>query len=137
MVYFIQEGNSGPIKIGQTFGSPLDRLTQLQTGNPRELHLLGVMHGHCGDEEEIHRQFAGVHLRGEWFQPTQELLAFISDNCLSRQQFDKAWSNLQAKGYKSNHFLWQAWDCGYIRICGEHREYEYGASDSKVAEGGT
>lgn len=55
---------------------------ELQEGNPRGLHLLGVIEG-VGEEKEkeVHDMFAGLHVRGEWYLPAKELLDFILMAC--------------------------------------------------------
>jgi len=70
MVYFIQEGDSGPIKIGKTV-DPHGRLAQLQTGNPSSLHLLLAVRGGTKRERKLHERLGDYRLRddGEWFAP--------------------------------------------------------------------
>lgn len=82
LVYFIQCGAYGPIKIGVTTGNPYCRLALLQTGCPERLDLLGVIFP-CDPtkEGELHAQFAHLRIRGEWFAPAPELLKFI-DCCI-------------------------------------------------------
>jgi Meiotically Up-regulated Gene 113 (MUG113) protein len=75
-VYFIQPTAGGLIKIGAA-GDPQARLLQLQTGCPVELALLATMPGTKKTETELHAQFADVRVRGEWFEPTESLLAYI------------------------------------------------------------
>lgn len=78
MIYFVQQGKDGPIKIGLvTRGSVIDRLAELQCGNPNQLCLLGTMDGDRTIESQIHRRFVGAHIRGEWFRPVETLLVFI------------------------------------------------------------
>lgn len=78
-VYFVQEGDRGPIKIGFTESTLIKRLTQLQNGNPRMLNVLGVMSGGRDLEQDIHQAFGHLVIQGtkEWFQPAPELLEFI------------------------------------------------------------
>jgi hypothetical protein len=79
-VYFIQEGNGGPIKIG--WAARVDRrLSQLQPGNPRPLRIAGTMPGGVKEERELHRKFKDTRLYGEWFAPSAELLIYIQENC--------------------------------------------------------
>lgn len=79
-VYFVQAGQGGPIKIGYTENLRL-RLQALSAGVPHEIIPLGVDDGAlAGDEIDIHIRFAKCRLRGEWFNPTPELLAYISEN---------------------------------------------------------
>lgn len=76
-VYFIREGAAGSIKIGTTQGSPHGRLRSMQTGNSSDLVLLAAIPGDAGLEKRLHERFAALRIRGEWFQATSELLAFI------------------------------------------------------------
>lgn len=70
-VYFLGEDENGcsPIKIGVAKNIER-RKSALQTGNPLELRLLGWITS--GDdfqlERELHRHFAHVRARGEWFE---------------------------------------------------------------------
>lgn len=79
MIYFIQAGKNGPIKIGQTDNGVDDRLKQLQTGCPYELRLLWVYDGHVFSEKEIHERFSHERIRGEWFRPSRKILDFIDE----------------------------------------------------------
>ena len=58
-------------KIGKSV-CPRKRLPSIQTGNPRELTLHGVIDG--DKEADIHSEFRHLHVRGEWFQADKELL---------------------------------------------------------------
>jgi hypothetical protein len=72
VIYFIQAGDDGPIKIGSSENIPR-RIAGLQVGNPAELHVLGVF----PEEYELHTHFADIHIRGEWLKPEPQLLDFI------------------------------------------------------------
>lgn len=74
MIYFIQDTGSKAIKIGIS-QDPNKRLAQLQTAHASELRLIAVMDGNESDEQALHRLF--TNRRGEWFDPTHELKAFI------------------------------------------------------------
>lgn len=76
-IYFIREGEDGPIKIGTTSGDPLERLAKLRTGNPRPLRLLATMPGGPAEERALHARFASLRLEGEWFTATDRLLGFV------------------------------------------------------------
>ncbi|MBM3578779.1 MAG: hypothetical protein FJX40_14260 [Alphaproteobacteria bacterium] len=52
-----------------------DRLSNL-----RKLVLLGLIDGGRERELAIHERFAQSKLSGEWFRPTEEILAFIRDH---------------------------------------------------------
>lgn len=77
LVYFIQEDvPQGPIKIGHGW-RVLDRLRGLQVGNPRPLCLVATMRGGKAAERELHARFKALHIRGEWYRPEPELIAFL------------------------------------------------------------
>jgi hypothetical protein len=74
-VYFIQRGETGPIKIGKTRHDPRRRMATLQVGSAERLHLLGC----CAEFEEtkVHFQFRQHRMSGEWFMPHPDILDFI------------------------------------------------------------
>jgi hypothetical protein len=76
MVYFIREGDKGPIKIGHTFGSPARRAASLQTGNSRGLRVLNSAPGSRKAEAGIHRALRRWRIRGEWFTPHPIVVRF-------------------------------------------------------------
>lgn len=79
VVYFVQAGPDGPIKIGLT--TSLDsRLRALQTGSPRRLTLLHTEPGGRDRELALHRRWALHRLRGdgEWFAPAPAILNYIA-----------------------------------------------------------
>ncbi len=77
-VYFIRQGEEGPIKIGQT-RNVRARMQSLQTGSPYPLLLLALLPGAAREEAELHDRVAAHSLTGEWFKPEPELLAFARD----------------------------------------------------------
>lgn len=80
MIYFIQCGNSGPIKIGfTTDGGLRKRLRSLQIGNHELLRVLKTVCGDHAEERALHSRFASSRIRGEWFHPTDELLRHIEE----------------------------------------------------------
>jgi hypothetical protein len=75
MIYLIQEGLDGPVKIGWTGdGSVRKRLSSLQTAHSKNLTCLATCEGTPKDEKRLHRRFRHLRIRGEWFNPTTELL---------------------------------------------------------------
>jgi predicted transcriptional regulator of viral defense system len=92
VVYFIQQGESGPIKIGTTVFALLDgRLKRLQTGSPYPLRLLGVVEGSYDLERRLHEQFSACRLEGEWFRADASLLQFVRAN--ARQPTEISYNN--------------------------------------------
>lgn len=76
-VYFIQPESGGLIKVG--FSTHVEsRFQSLQLTSPVRLRLLATLTGTRATESELHRQFASLRCHGEWFHPSQELVAFIA-----------------------------------------------------------
>jgi hypothetical protein len=65
-VYFIQDGDDSPVKIGVA-ADPEQRRRELQTGNYRRLAIRLVIPGDSALEAELHRRFKDWHVEGEWF----------------------------------------------------------------------
>lgn len=83
IVYFIRCGRRGPVKIGKTFGTyqgAMDRLKELQVGNPETLYLLGICDGGRDLERQLHKRLQAHRLRGEWFKPTAEVMDVIREH---------------------------------------------------------
>lgn len=77
-VYFLQHDRRGPIKIGHA-GNVALRVRLLQAGNPYPLYLLGVIRDEGREQEKrLHAEFAPSRLGGEWFFPSDALLAYIA-----------------------------------------------------------
>lgn len=80
VVYFIQEGRTGPIKIGWTSNCPHRRRDNLQIGNSEDLHLLGVLPDvDQSVEAEWHNRFSEFRKRSEWFWPSESLVRAIGE----------------------------------------------------------
>jgi len=77
IIYFVQQGTEGPIKVGYTEQSIRVRLAGLQVGNPCELYAIKIIDGTRVDEANVHSRFNDCHIRGEWFLPTKRLMRFI------------------------------------------------------------
>ena len=76
VVYAIRMGFTGPIKLGYT-NDLRRRLVELQVGSPVELRVLLAMPGCLDDETALHVRFKPDLLRGEWYRPSETLLAWI------------------------------------------------------------
>lgn len=74
--YFIQAGDNGPIKIGVA-KNVRRRLDNFRVASPVPLALIGVADGDGAYEHELHQRFSGSRIRGEWFHPSPELMAFV------------------------------------------------------------
>ncbi|MDD2468550.1 MAG: GIY-YIG nuclease family protein [Desulfobulbus sp.] len=71
-IYFMQNGEKGPIKIGITFDVQR-RLAQAQTFNYQPITLLGEIPGDQRLETALLNRFSSYHLSGEWFAFNDEL----------------------------------------------------------------
>lgn len=82
VVYFVTcEVDGFPIKIGMSLDLE-ERLRDLATSLPYPIKLLGAIPGTSATEAAIQRRWAALRLKGEWFQRTPELMAFISDEAI-------------------------------------------------------
>lgn len=78
MIYFVQEGHDGPIKIGSTRQNLYFRISHMQCGNYRRLQVLGVINDQPPwKESRWHSRFSDCRLHGEWFAPTAGLMQAI------------------------------------------------------------
>jgi len=73
LVYFIQCGISGPIKIGLTNGI-INRISDIQVCNPYAVELIGYLPAKSRAnaihlETKLHRLCSKHHRMGEWFEP--------------------------------------------------------------------
>ncbi len=75
VVYFIQMGEGGPIKIGRTATSVETRIAELQTGNPYKLRAIAAIRAEIMLEQQFHSYFDEYRMEGEWFKPHPEVLA--------------------------------------------------------------
>jgi hypothetical protein len=76
VIYFIQPRAGGLIKIGTTIRLS-DRLKQLATECGEELQVLAVVEGSRPEERDLHQRFGHLRRHGEWFEPGDDLLAFV------------------------------------------------------------
>lgn len=75
-VYFVLNEETSMVKIGWTKCLE-SRLASLQTGSSSRLTVLATMPGGRRDESRLHKRFAHLRSRGEWFSHEGELAAFI------------------------------------------------------------
>lgn len=73
-IYFIRCEDYVKIGIGYT---PSDRIGTLQVGCPFELVMIGTIPGTIAEELALHRRFASMRIRGEWFRYEGDLKAYI------------------------------------------------------------
>jgi len=79
-VYFIKNGEYNQVKIGWS-DRPSIREKELQTGNPNQLKIIGVLPSQESSVETfLHDRYKIYHIRGEWFKYEGELKTFIEDS---------------------------------------------------------
>lgn len=103
MIYFIKETGSNFVKIGTTINIK-SRFSGLQTSNPRELMLLGVIND--GDESSIHETFKEDHVRGEWFTLSDAMKLYIDthakgSNLLTKKSINYIYENERENSHLS------------------------------------
>lgn len=79
LVYFIQAGDSGPVKIGiSSLGTIDGRISALQTSNAEKLNVLAILltKDSAELEQKLHECLASHRMQGEWFQPHERVLSF-------------------------------------------------------------
>lgn len=68
-------GKRGLVKIGFMYGTT----TNAEKVGGLRGHLLALAEGTPKDEAALHRHFSWCHARGDWFYPTQHLMAVLLD----------------------------------------------------------
>ena len=86
-VYFILNDRAGAVKIGNAM-RPVSRMRELQTASPDTLELLLVLSPQPyqrnadwfaeGKEDALHLKFKKYHIRGEWFEFSEEIRDFVT-----------------------------------------------------------
>ena len=76
MVYFIQAGENGPIKIGAST-VPQIHLDRLQQGNHEELKIVAAIPGERNLEKKVRADLEAFKRERQWFYPTDEVLDYI------------------------------------------------------------
>lgn len=66
-VYVVKADDDPPIKVGVATDMRA-RLSQLQTGNPRKLHVLHLLLGDTKLERHFHKELRRGQMTGEWFR---------------------------------------------------------------------
>jgi len=77
MIYFIQAGEDGPVKIGRA-KDPVARLAGLQTGSSERLYIRAVLDEPDECEEYLHDILDAVRVKGEWFRIEMSTLCVMA-----------------------------------------------------------
>ena len=72
-IYFIRAGDDGFVKIGKS-KCPDKRLASLQSANPLRLSIIRTIDGDSAEERIVHMAFEHLHVHGEWFRFSDEML---------------------------------------------------------------
>ena len=106
MIYFIQSGKDGPIKIGYTKdeNSLHSRVGSVQCKTLGSLVILGAFDGDKKREKEIHVKFSMYRIGGEWFEPNKNIIHFINQNC-NPKNYNYKTTNYVLKGI--DYKLWK------------------------------
>lgn len=73
MIYFIQAGEDGAVKIGWSL-NVTKRMSDLQTSHSHKLRIIRTIDAPRWVESWFHRHFASIRLAGEWFSFVPHLL---------------------------------------------------------------
>jgi len=94
MIYVLEEGINGPIKIG-TSTNPPKRMKSLQSGNPKKLNIIMLFEGGRSLENKIHKDLSNDRNRnrkdGEWFERNDVVFKYLNE--LSPVQPKTEWLN--------------------------------------------
>lgn len=77
VVYFIQAGENGPVKIGWS-KKITERVAGLQVGNPVKLTILRTVVAEPWVESWFHDEFDELRLQGEWFSFDEKMLSLLA-----------------------------------------------------------
>jgi hypothetical protein len=114
LVYFMVSGEF--VKIGFTTQDVRTRKTQLNTGNPEELQVIGsIVVRDDQDDRWLHEELAPFQYRAEWFHLTPESRAKI-DNLIAAQHPDRRRTvdALMSPDHAGQVVTW-SFDCPYCR----------------------
>jgi hypothetical protein len=107
MIYFIQAGDGGPVKIGHTKHDAHKRLKELQTGCPEKLTVVGVIEGDRSQERQLHEILDAYRIHGEWFEvvPATQALGVMRE--AQAQNANDQPPLLRAKSTRNPDFTWE------------------------------
>lgn len=88
-VYLAKQDGTELYKIGITKKNPVDRLKQLQTGNPTPLRLIEQFETRFDYklENALHKYFMTENIQDEWFELSEDMVNDFLNQC---EKFEKA-----------------------------------------------
>lgn len=93
MIYFVQAGEDGPIKIGHA-KNVVARFGVLQSSHYEKLYLRGTMPGGPAAERAMRRRLTRHLIRGEWFRPDPAVLYVVAQ----ADELSQEWARLNKDG---------------------------------------
>lgn len=78
MIYFIQSGPDGRVKIGCAH-NPARRIATLKCASPYPVEVLAIWEGGFEVEKTLHHFLSAHRVHGEWFAPHAEVLAAANE----------------------------------------------------------
>ncbi len=128
MIYFVLAEEVNRCKIGFST-DPKKRLQALSSSSPAFLRLLGVIEGELEDEADLHRDFAALRAKNEWFRYESPLVEFIqkavagSDAARKIREMARQKKSLHQSPYEIHqhgHFEWDSEYGDYLILFGIH-----------------
>jgi hypothetical protein len=124
MIYFIQCGKDGPIKIGTVGGHNASaigsRLSSIQGSTHLRLRILGYFPGGRKNEIALHKKMRQFRLCGEWFLPEKELIELINKQSIMSEQegtlYEETISVDELVKLLQDEFAWDAYYKNIIRF---------------------
>jgi hypothetical protein len=111
-VYFLECAGHDLIKIGCTATGVHLRVRTLQQSSPFDLVCIGMMPANERTETDLHRQFAHIQHKNEWFFDCSELRAFIDAVCpnfdYAKSQHEAMHADLLRRVKAAVHYNWNA-----------------------------
>lgn len=92
-VYFAQDCVVGAVKVG-TARNPINRLVELQVGNPHLVQILGVVIGGRITEMRYQKMFDKYALRGEWYEGNEIVLGVAQQAIKCQKRYGSSYTDL-------------------------------------------
>lgn len=101
-VYFLESVGLGRVKIGMSAEKPSSRISTIRSSCPTDLKCVAVVPGGRALERELHKKYAHLRLRGEWFRITtdmRDLLTYLERGAELERQWkrDRKIAKIQAE----------------------------------------
>lgn len=130
-VYAIQQGDSGPVKIGfvNRRSNIEDRMRALQSGSAHALRLLGYSRGSLAHENAAHAALSDCRMSGEWFRPTRIVMRFVE--LMTIQELARAIATIESMGSTGADGAGKAVDFSETRLASDH----YSSAESTPTTG--